>query len=351
MDCWQLLEELSNAPGDNAYRAYFEKSPDCFLHPIHDWAEFCTRFQQIAGEKLPEMPPTMVGPELLEEQFFHNPSDIILSVVNRNYCPPFLHRLGFVKLVYVIRGHAFFHFRNQKIALHQGCFLIVGPNVEQAVDSCHDEDIVLNLIIRLQKFSESFINFLSIRHPMTDFLWHMRYPQGRETVLLYCGEENPDWTEIILDIFSELNLQPEPSNLICKSLMTILFGEVLRNHGQDLQILNADDKNGPYYLPDLLFYMNSHLACRLPDLCEEFHLSSGYLSRYIRKETGRTFSEILCELRLRQAAHMLVSTDFSIDMIVGAVGYTDKSRFYRNFTRAYGITPLRYRRKAVILRQ
>lgn len=46
---------------------------------------------------------------------------------------------------------------------------------------------------------------------------------------------------------------------------------------------------------------------------------------------------------------MLDNTDFSIDMIAESVGYADKSRFYRNFSRMYGMTPKHYRNRRMIL--
>ncbi|MFR3256163.1 MAG: helix-turn-helix domain-containing protein [Lachnospiraceae bacterium] len=42
---------------------------------------------------------------------------------------------------------------------------------------------------------------------------------------------------------------------------------------------------------------------------------------------------------------MLLHTDFSIEKIVETVGYTDKSRFYRNFKAMYGVSPVKYRKE------
>ncbi len=64
----------------------------------------------------------------------------------------------------------------------------------------------------------------------------------------------------------------------------------------------------------------------------------------MRKETGKTFAQLLCEFRMRRAEKMLLHTDFSIEKIVETVGYTDKSRFYRNFKAMYGVSPVKYRK-------
>ena len=50
------------------------------------------------------------------------------------------------------------------------------------------------------------------------------------------------------------------------------------------------------------------------------------------------------EFRMRRAEKMLLHTDFSIEKIVETVGYTDKSRFYRNFKAMYCVSPVKYRK-------
>ena len=47
---------------------------------------------------------------------------------------------------------------------------------------------------------------------------------------------------------------------------------------------------------------------------------------------------------MRRAEKMLLHTDFSIEKIVETVGYTDKSRFYRNFKAMYCVSPVKYRK-------
>ena len=81
----------------------------------------------------------------------------------------------------------------------------------------------------------------------------------------------------------------------------------------------------------------------LPELAAHFHFSEGYLSRYIRRETGEPFNVLLRRMRMSHAAVMLNNSDFSIEEIAHAVGYSDISRFYRNFRDRYRMTPAQFR--------
>lgn len=350
MDDLVRLGQEAMLGGDNPYRAYYRAHPEHYVQPIHGWAEFRARFDVPGKENdLPVNPPTLIETELKDQHFFADSEDETTYIVNANYCPPLLHRLAFIKVVYVLRGSGYFLMNGQATELHQGSFALVGPHVEQAVYSCHDEDIVINLLIRLSAFSDSFMNLMSLGNKMSEYMWRMVYNRTENNALLYCGAEEPELTATVMELYRELTQAQPKSNLICKSQLMIFFGNVLRLHMSDLVILQKSGRHGGYRLPSYLYYMKSHLSCTLPELAGYFGLSEGYLSRYLKRETGWTFSELLCELRMRQAARMLDNTDFSIDMIVESVGYADKSRFYRNFSRIFGMTPKNYRKRKMIL--
>ena len=161
----------------------------------------------------------------------------------------------------------------------------------------------------------------------------------------YDGKEEEIITENVKDLCEEILFETQnPSSLIRKSMLMLFFGNVLRLHEKELIVLGREGRAGGYQLADMIFYMENNLTCGLPKLAGTFNLSEGYLSRYLRKETGKTFAQLLCEFRMRRAEKMLLHTDFSIEKIVETVGYTDKSRFYRNFKAMYGVSPVKYRK-------
>ena len=66
------------------------------------------------------------------------------------------------------------------------------------------------------------------------------------------------------------------------------------------------------------------------------------LSGLLRRETGRTFSEILLEQRMTRAACLLRGTPLSIENIAAMLGYRDSSNFYKAFREYYGKSPREY---------
>lgn len=352
------MEELFRRTGvwceveTNPYRQYYQVRPEAYQEPVLSWQEFCTRFTDLPiRSQMPKEAPTYMNAFLSEDSFFFpDPGDEVAFILNSPYCPPFAHRLAFIKIVYVLRGSCCFMMGGETIQMGKGSFCVVGPNVEQAVYSCHDEDIVVNLLIRFDSFAESFLNLMTEQGIMSEFLWRMLYSRTDNGVLLYCKEEETILTEIVLELCEELlDRKEQKSNFICKSLLMIFYGYVLRLHEQDLRILGRSGKDKDYRLPQILYYIKKNLTCDLPEVAAWLGVSAGYLSRYIRRESGRTFSSLLCEFRMKSAAKLLLNTDFSIDKIIETVGYTEKSRFYRNFSDMYGTSPVRYRKKSQML--
>lgn len=345
-----MIEELSRLAWnreDNPYRKFFQNAPTVYETPVNSWEEFCGRVKAVSpGLVMPREAPTYMNNRLEDSSFFPEPDDEVALVTNVTYCPPFLHRLAFIKVVYVVRGSCFLMLNGERIRLEEGNFCLVGTGVEQAVYTCRDGDVTVNLLTRFDSFADSFLGLMTEQGIMSEFLWRMLYNRTDNGVMLYRGRKEEAITDAVLELCTEiLDQTVKKSNLIRKSLLQIFYGYVLRLHANDLEVVERTRRRRERYrLPEILGYLRGHLTCSLPELADHFELSEGYLSLYIKRETGKSFAALLMEYRMRQARTMLVSTDFSVDKIVEAVGYTDKSRFYRNFKSVYGVSPVRYRK-------
>jgi transcriptional regulator GlxA family with amidase domain len=69
------------------------------------------------------------------------------------------------------------------------------------------------------------------------------------------------------------------------------------------------------------------------------------LRTLFRRYVGVTPHRFVKKLRLERARVMLCSEVISVKEAMSAVGYSDFSHFVRDFERAYGLSPRRYRRE------
>lgn len=87
------------------------------------------------------------------------------------------------------------------------------------------------------------------------------------------------------------------------------------------------------------------LACdlRADHLAHDLGLSVSRLQHLFKNETGTTLVKYKRKLRIERACRLLETTRLSIKQIVSEVGIRDTSHFVRDFEKAQGISPKRYR--------
>ena len=87
--------------------------------------------------------------------------------------------------------------------------------------------------------------------------------------------------------------------------------------------------------------------CTLKDVAEKFGYNPDYLCVRFKKITGKSFTEFVNEIKIRQAAEMLLRDEMSVEEIANAVGYSDKGWFIKLFKKQYKMTPANYRRQMI----
>lgn len=81
----------------------------------------------------------------------------------------------------------------------------------------------------------------------------------------------------------------------------------------------------------------------LTELAGLLHYDLAWLSRQIKRRTGKSYTEHLQEKRMSQAAYLLKNTAMHVDRIAEAVGYSNLRYFHQLFRERYGLSPKKYR--------
>ncbi len=95
-------------------------------------------------------------------------------------------------------------------------------------------------------------------------------------------------------------------------------------------------------------HMNFRQTITLASLADQFFMSTAYLSRYFKKETGKNFGEYLTEVRLDFAVLELESTDKSIVRIALDNGFANVSSFNKAFKEKYQMAPKKYQEQHML---
>lgn len=80
-------------------------------------------------------------------------------------------------------------------------------------------------------------------------------------------------------------------------------------------------------------------------LCKVFNLSPTYIGRYFKRNFQEDLQQYISRNRIRLVKDLLVNSHLTIKEIAYKMGYTDACYLVKVFRKAYGISPLQYRKK------
>lgn len=125
----------------------------------------------------------------------------------------------------------------------------------------------------------------------------------------------------------------DPVKSLTKFFIKLLIGFERIHRGSDM------------YVSDALFYMDKYLgdSITLQDVAKYVHIHPNYLGELIRKETSKSYLELLTDMRIKRAGDYLVNTTAKVKEISNLVGYSDPKYFTSIFKKHLGVTPSEYR--------
>lgn len=91
---------------------------------------------------------------------------------------------------------------------------------------------------------------------------------------------------------------------------------------------------------------NYMVDLNLAMLAERFHYNPSYFSELFKTKVGKTFIQVLTEVRMSQAVRLLEETTLSLWDIAELTGFSNPSYFSAKFKRLYGMTPSEFRQQS-----
>lgn len=125
--------------------------------------------------------------------------------------------------------------------------------------------------------------------------------------------------------------------------MNGVFSAYMRELLFDLEESYVNQNDAIYQC--VLQYVADHYAenVGLAEMSQYMGYNQAYLSRVIKKQSGRGFTEILTDHRMEKAKEMLSKTEYKVRTIAEQVGFHDVKYFCRLFKKRVGTSPKTYR--------
>lgn len=155
--------------------------------------------------------------------------------------------------------------------------------------------------------------------------------------------------QALLDTMQHENTARRLASLACirGCLLQLLALTCQRWEPQLLELARSQAQQGSRRaaLARVVRYLRDELAAEptLADAAQAASLSPDYLAHLIKKETGKTFTDLLTERRLALAQDLLMTTSLRIGEIARRCGFSDEAYFARRFRQWHGSSPRAWR--------
>jgi AraC-like DNA-binding protein/mannose-6-phosphate isomerase-like protein (cupin superfamily) len=252
------------------------------------------------------------------------------------------HTHDYVEVVYMCEGSTTHTVNGKPILLQQGELLFLSQSAVHQVSRAEESDVAVNLIVLPSFFDTALAAMDEVETPLRRFLVDCLCGQNADPGYLHFRVAAVKPIQNLIENLLWSILQETPNKRKTSQMtMALLFLQLIGH----TETLAAQEEEAATL--KLLRYVESHYVTgSLTEAAQLLHYDLCWLSREIKQKTGKTYTQLVQEKRLAQAAFLLRSTDRNVADISLAVGYENISYFHRIFSTAYGKSPKHYRDEA-----
>jgi len=250
------------------------------------------------------------------------------------------HTHDYVEMIYMCCGKTTHIVNGQPVLLKSGELLLLNQSATHEVRRAETGDIAVNFIILPEFFTETLNDIGEEETPLRRFLIDCLCRQNSGAGYLHFQVAGVKYIQnLVENLLFTLLYDNSSKRRISSMTMSLLFLQ-LTAHTDTLSVITPVDAA----VLDLLRYADAnYVSGSLADAAELLHFDVAWLSRELKRKTGKTFTQIVQEKRLAQAAFLLRNTDAKVSDISIAVGYENISFFHRLFSASFGCSPKKYR--------
>lgn len=250
------------------------------------------------------------------------------------------HRHDYVEVVYMCAGSTVHIVNGKEIVLQQGELLFLSQSATHEVCKAGESDVAVNFIVLPDFFATSLAAIGEEETPLRRFLVDCLCGQDKGPGYLHFRISDVQPVQNLVENLLWILLQETPNKRkVSQMTMSLLFLQLM---GRTETLVTDDHEEAAVW--EALQYVESHyVAGSLTELADALHYDLSWLSREIKRKTGKTYTQIVQDKRLAQAAFLLKNTNRNVADISVAVGYENISYFHRIFAATYGKSPKHYR--------
>lgn len=249
------------------------------------------------------------------------------------------HTREFAELVYMARGRSCHRIGGTEVELECGELLLLGQNTPQELLPMQADALAVSFAIRPEFFADVLTFLGSEETPLREFVLKCLSQETPYGYLHFHVAEVRPVQNLMENLLLHLLESPDSRRAIPLYTVGLLFVQLLEESDK----LTMGIREQQAVLGVLRYIEGSYSSGSLTHAAQMLHCDVAWLSREIKRRTGRTYTELLQERRLQQAAWLLRHTRQRVADIAVAVGYENVSYFHRIFQKRFCQSPKKYR--------
>ncbi|MCM1038450.1 MAG: AraC family transcriptional regulator [Ruminococcus sp.] len=252
------------------------------------------------------------------------------------------HTHNYIEVIYMCAGSTHHVIDGEDVILREGELLFLNQRAQQEIYPASEEDIAVNFIILPEFFEHSLKMIGEEKNLLRDFVIDCLKGENAESGYMHfkVADVLPIQNLVENLIWTIWNRQPNKRS-INQTTMGLLFLQLM-NHTEFMET-NAQNHHQKLMIEVYRYIEEHYRTGELTELAKLLNFDLYWLSKEIKKITGRNYTELVQEKRMQQAAWLLKNTAMTVMDIGLSVGYENISYFHRLFQKYYGMTPRQYR--------
>ena len=250
------------------------------------------------------------------------------------------HRHDYIEVIYMCSGSTTHIINGTELKLQDGELLFLGQNATQEILPAGKNDIAVNLIVLPQFFDTALQMMGEEESPLHRFIIDVLTGENATGYLYFQVSDILPVQNLMENLlYTLIHNSPNRRN-INQTTMGLLFLQLLNYTDR---LFYEDDSEEEAVVQVLRYIENHYNDGSLSECADLLHYDFYWLSREIKKQTGKNYTDLLQEKRMAQAAFLLKTTKMNVADIALSIGYENVSYFHRLFGKTYGLSPKKYR--------
>jgi len=251
--------------------------------------------------------------------------------------------VGYVTIVYVLKGKRKLIVEGEEILLEDGNAVILAPYIKNSSIFIDENNITVQILIRKDTFIRYFYSIFIGRDKLSAFLSDAIFLNRSNKYLFIKSQFDEKFRALVLDMLIEQEKSRAYSDKIIVNSIELFLYQLISDNEKNI-ILNKEEREDDRLVSLILNYTRENLATiSIDELAHRFSFSPSYVTRLLKKNTGKSYIQLLTEMKLDRAKVILSTSDLSVEDISTMAGYKCSRQFRRAFREAFEVSPREFR--------